>query len=402
ITQDYGTAITAPADPTKTGYTFGGWDKEIPATMPAENMTIAAKWGANDYIVKYYSEYGYATMNDQKFTYDVPQALNENTFLRTGYKFVGWAVEPDGEAIFADGEMVVNLVPGGEITLYAVWQLNIDILPFKTYLIYTKDAEHGEISVARSKMPAQTTVVIKVEADKGYELDTLTAKTYYGYTVPLFKQADGTYTFKMPMAQVNITATFKEIVVEPVHECPAAKFEDIDTEAWYHEAVDFMVEKNLMNGTSETKFSPDVTLNRAMIATILWRLEGEPVVNYAMSFTDVEADQWYTEAIRWAASTGIVKGFEDGTFKPTQTLTREQLATMLYRYEQTKGKGFTGLWMFNLRYEDAAEVSEWAYEAVCWMTMNEIIGEVDGKFDPKSGASRALTASAIYLLSKAE
>jgi len=75
---------------------------------------------------------------------------------------------------------------------------------------------------------------------------------------------------------------------------------------------------------------------------------------------------------------------------------------MLYRYEQTKGKGFTGLWMFNLRYEDAAEVSEWAYEAVCWMTMNEIIGEVDGKFDPKSGASRALTASAIYLLSKAE
>ena len=401
ITADYGTAITAPADPTKTGYTFGGWDKEIPATMPAGDMTITALWGANDYVVKFYSEYGYATMKDQRFTYDVAQALNENQFLRTGYKFVGWAVEPDGEAIFADGETVINLVPGGEITLYAVWQLNIDILPFKTYLIYTKDADHGEITVARNRMPAQTTVVIKVNPDNGYELDTIKAETYYGYQVPLYKEADGTITFKMPMAQVNITATFKKIEVAPVHECPAEKFADIDTDAWYHEGVDYVIEAGLMNGVSDTKFAPDNTLNRAMIATILWRLEGQPEVDFEMSFSDIEDGQWYTEAVRWAASVGIVNGFEDGTFKPTNAITRQQLATMMYRYEQSKGNGFTGMWAFRLDVADVADIGDWAYEAVCWMTMHDIMtADEDGMFYPKADATRATAAMVFYLISE--
>ncbi len=389
----YNTTPEFVGDPTRTGYTFAGWAPEVAETV-TKDVEYVARWGANDYVVKFYSEYGYATMKDQAFTYDVAQALNENEFLRTGYTFVGWAVTPDGEAIFADGETVMNLTAEGTITLYAVWKLKTDYLPFKTYLIYTKDAEHGEISVARSRMPAQTTVVIKVKADKGYELDTLSAKTDYGYTVPLYKQADGTYTFKMPMAQVNITATFKEIEVEPVHECPGAKFEDLSTDAWYHEGVDYMIENNLMNGVSDTKFSPDTTLNRAMIATILWRLEGEPKVDFEMSFTDVEDGQWYTEAIRWAASCGIVEGFEDGTFKPTDAITRQQLALMIYRYAESKDADVAVSTIPTNA--DAADVADWAKTAVYWAIENGIYVERDGAIEGLADATRAEAAVMIW------
>ncbi len=116
-----------------------------------------------------------------------------------------------------------------------------------------------------------------------------------------------------------------------------------------------------------------IIADRATIITRLWRLEGEPVVNYLIQFEDVPADTWYTEAVRWAASEGIVEGYCDTAFGPNDPITREQLATILYRYEQYHGGGFTGAWMFLLNYEDRAEISDWAYEALCWMSMKGVI-----------------------------
>ena len=183
--------------------------------------------------------------------------------------------------------------------------------------------------------------------------------------------------------------------------CPAARFEDVNLNAWYHDGVHYCVENGLMVGTGETTFAPQTTTSRAMIATILWRQAGSPVVNYLMDFSDVAQDMWYSEAIRWAASEGIAVGYGDGRFGPNDPITREQLATMLYHYEQKQGGGFVGMWAFRLDFSDVAEVSEWAYEPMCWMVMHGVIeGMDDGRLAPKGNATRAEAAAMLMRFGK--
>ena len=152
-----------------------------------------------------------------------------------------------------------------------------------------------------------------------------------------------------------------------------------------------------MNGVIENDtFAPDASASRATLITTLWRLAGEPVVNYAMNFADVPQDMWYSEAVRWAASERIVQGY-DGRFNPDDPITREELAVILYRYEQKMGGGFKGMWMFPLRYSDEAEVSEWAYEAICWLTMKGIyVSLEEGVLNPAEEATRADIAAFLH------
>ena len=178
--------------------------------------------------------------------------------------------------------------------------------------------------------------------------------------------------------------------------CPLGAFDDLDKTSWYHDGVEWALINGVMNGVGEGLFDPDGQTNRAMIVTMLHRMEGAPVVNYAMDFTDVEDGMWYTEAIRWAAANEIVTGYGDGRFGPTDPLTREQLATILYRFAKAKGLGFTGLWAFPLTFDDASDVSDWAYEAVCWMVMQGVIqGTGNNKLSPKGMASRAQVATML-------
>jgi uncharacterized protein YjdB len=185
--------------------------------------------------------------------------------------------------------------------------------------------------------------------------------------------------------------------------CPLGAFADLDKTSWYHDGVEWALINGVMNGVGEGLFDPDGRTNRAMIVTMLHRMEGAPVVNYAMDFTDVEDDMWYTEAIRWAAANEIVTGYGDGRFGPTDPLTREQLATILYRCAKAKGLGFTGLWAFPLTFDDASEVSDWAYEAVCWMVIQGVIqGTGNNKLSPKGMASRAQGATMLMRYNAAE
>jgi len=152
-----------------------------------------------------------------------------------------------------------------------------------------------------------------------------------------------------------------------------------------------------MKGYSDGTFQPDTAATRAVIVAALWQLEGKPVVNYAMTFEDVAQDAWYAEAVRWAASVGVVEGYSDEAFGPEDSITREQLAAILYRYEQHRGGGFKGSWMFRMDYTDLADVSDWAYEAMCWCTMNPIIEGKPGKLlDPKGTAARAQAAAMLH------
>lgn len=173
-------------------------------------------------------------------------------------------------------------------------------------------------------------------------------------------------------------------------------FVDVTESDWFYEAVDYVFQRDLMNGTDSTHFTPDGTSSRAMVATILWRMAGEPQVDYAMQFADVPVSGWYTEAVRWAASEGIATGYSDTKFGPDDPVTREQFAVMLYRYAQTLGEGFTGSWSFPLNFPDAAEVSDYAYEALCWMTMENVIqGMEDGGLHPQGTANRAQLATIL-------
>jgi len=174
-------------------------------------------------------------------------------------------------------------------------------------------------------------------------------------------------------------------------------FTDVKSGMWYTDAVEYVYHRGMMQGVGNNLFGIDATTTRAMLVTILWRLEGCPVVNYLMQFEDIAYETWYTEAIRWAASEKIVSGYSTTSFGPMDEITREQLASILYRYEQYKGGGFKGLWMFRMDYVDLADVSDWAYEAMCWMTMNNVISGLPGKIlDPKGTATRAQLASMLY------
>ena len=182
--------------------------------------------------------------------------------------------------------------------------------------------------------------------------------------------------------------------------CPSATFADLDIDAWYTDSTDFVIANGLMNGVGGDKFDPDGTTSRAMIVTILWRLEGSPIVNYAMDFEDVDAEQWYTEAIRWAASNKIVEGYGNGKFGTNDAITREQMVTTMWRYAKYKGYDVSVGENTNiLSYGDAFDVAEWAIPAMQWACGSGMIqGIADGStmnLQPQGNATRAQAAAIL-------
>ena len=128
--------------------------------------------------------------------------------------------------------------------------------------------------------------------------------------------------------------------------------------------------------------------DRAMAATMLWVMAGQPVVDFAPGFGDLDPEETYMRPVRWAASEGIIKGYDAKTFGPDDPVTREQFAVMLYRYAQKHGLGFTGAWYFPLNYPDAGEISDWADEAMHWVVMNAKPEDLGDKLEPKAVVTR--------------
>jgi len=172
------------------------------------------------------------------------------------------------------------------------------------------------------------------------------------------------------------------------------KFTDISKEAWYYDYVKAIVEKDFMKGTTEKEFAPDATLTRGMFVTVLYRIEGEPLVEDGVNFTDVADDQYYANAVKWASANGIVKGITETEFAPNVEVTREQMAAMLTRYaDYKKLEAAEG----DVSYTDDAEVSEYAKEAVKIANkLGILIGNTDGSFAPKKNATRA-EAAALFV-----
>ena len=180
----------------------------------------------------------------------------------------------------------------------------------------------------------------------------------------------------------------------------SGRFTDVKKDAWYHDAVKWAFDNGIMKGMSVNTFEPESNVTRAMVVAMLHRMAGEPEGSEDVNFADTDADAWYGPAVRWAAGEGVVYGYNDTEFGPNDNVTREQLAAILYRYAKAHGKGFDGAWAFPLDFSDAEDVSEYAYEPMCWMTMNGIInGMGDGTLSPYNNATRAQIAVMFMLFS---
>ena len=174
---------------------------------------------------------------------------------------------------------------------------------------------------------------------------------------------------------------------------------EIADETWDKEAAEWAAKTVLSDRTYS--WNSSAAISRAEAVTFLWKAAGSPVVNYAMPFKDVEEDAFYTEAARWAASEKILLGVSEDTFAPALSVTREQLAALIYRYAQSKGEGFSGLWMFLLDFEDASAVSNWADEAMHWCVMNGVINGVGGgKLDSQGTTTLKQACTVLYRVFK--
>ena len=189
--------------------------------------------------------------------------------------------------------------------------------------------------------------------------------------------------------------SFTEILEKNGDNCPSKAFADLDVNAWYHEAVDFVLLNGLMNGVDAEKglFDPNGILTRAQLVTVLYRMAGAPSVEELQHpFTDVAEDTWYTDAVLWAYNEGIVKGMDETTFAPNASITREQIATIFYRYAEGAPVEEDVLADF----ADAADVSDWAAEAMNWAVSTGLIqGMEDGTLVPKGNATRVQIAAIL-------
>ena len=267
----------------------------------------------------------------------------------------------------------------------------------------------GTVSVSPKSAPKGSTITITVDPDDGYELDQLTVKDSNGNTIAVTAKGDGQYTFEMPSGGVTIEVTFRESVWNRNYgdcprdnTCPIWPYTDARMTDWYHDGVHFCLENGLMVGYGDGIFGPNAPTTRAMLAMMLWRLEGCPAVNYTLDLENVKAGVWYTEAVRWTASQKLIRGYGNGKFGPSDTLTREQMATILYRYAQYKGNDVSAGEDTNiLTFGDATTVAEYAIPAMQWACGSGVItgkNAADGSgliLAPKGSTTRAEMATMV-------
>lgn len=300
------------------------------------------------------------------------------------YTFLGWF---DGTTTHQAGTEVVIMK---NTTFTAQWRNDEPPYTGKySYEISVAQPDNGSVDVDKYATEGET-VTITATPDVGYMLDVLSV-TAGGKELEVTDNGDGTYSFTMPSGKVSITAAFTEQLEEP-STTVADIFSDVVLGAWYTDAVQYAYDNGLMTGTSATTFEPNTTTTRGMIVSMLHRLEGSPAVGSA-EFSDVAGGDWYADPVAWAASEGIVGGYGDGTFGPNDPITREQMASILYRYADYKGLDVSARASLDA-YSDADSVSPWASDVMSWAVSEGIIsGMTEDTLAPQGTATRAQVAA---------
>lgn len=236
--------------------------------------------------------------------------------------------------------------------------------------------------------------ISKVTKNKGTTIDlaqyapTKSGATFEGW------YADKGLTKKITSVKLDANTTvYAKWTEAPVSGLP---FGDVKTADWFYNDVKYVYEKGMMAGTAADVFAPNATTTRAMIVTILYRLEGSPAVTGTNAFVDVPAGQWYTDAVNWAAANQIVKGTSSTTFAPNDSITREQMAAILYRYAQYKGYDVTKKADLS-GYSDNGQVSAYARDALAWANAAKLInGVTNTTLAPQGNATRAQVSAILH------
>lgn len=313
------------------------------------------------------------------------QTVTLSATPNSGYYFTGWQVISGNVSLQGN----TFIMPGEPVTVKA----NFARYSVQSGNIMVEETEHGSILVTPSRATSGTIITLEVIPDPGYELETLYVLNQRGDEIKLTDQGEGKKTFVMPQGNVTIKATFKPIECDGGEDCPSYHLTDVKVGAWYHYAVDYVVEHGIMEGTSATTFEPYGTLSRAMVVQVLYNLEGRPPVTGTSNFTDVKAYDWWNDAVIWATEIGVVQGYGDGTFLPKNPVTREEFALMMYHYAEYKGYDLSAKGDLS-SYPDSDKVSTWAEEAMQWANGNELItGFEDGTIRSKASTNRAQAAT---------
>ena len=318
-----------------------------------------------------------------------PTPAFSGTPSRTGYTFAGWSPSV-AETVSGTVVYTAQWTPSGgssgggggsSVTTYPVTNKS--------------DETNGSVKLSRSTAASGTTVTVTATPDSGDVVDQVNVTDKNGNTVRVTDKGDGIYTFTMPASQVWVEVVFAASIDDPDTPRADLPFLDVPAGAWYESAVSYVYKKNIMSGTGETLFSPTVTTTRGMIVSILYRLEGSPDVSGTPAFTDVASDQWYSNAVVWASAHGIVDGYGNGKFGPNDTITREQMASILYRYAKFKKCDVTASADLS-GYADAEHISSWARSAMAWANAEGLItGTSNATLNPTGFASRAEVASIL-------
>lgn len=264
----------------------------------------------------------------------------------------------------------------------------------------TQDIKKGElynIAFTKNTQPVQPngTVTVRIPIPDYFVTDACTVfrQEKNGTWTPLKARLEGKYiTFETDHFSLYSVVN-KDKGMTTYSKLP---FSDVRIADWFYNDVKYVYEKGMMSGTAADVFAPNATTTRAMIVTILYRLEGSPAVTGTNAFVDVPAGQWYTDAVNWAAANQIVKGTSATTFAPNDSITREQMAAILYRYAQYKGYDVTKKADLS-GYSDNGQVSAYAKDALAWANAAKLInGVTNTTLAPQGNATRAQVSAILH------
>ena len=379
ITQDYGTAITAPADPTRNGYTFVGWSPALPAAMPAENMTVTAQWRVNRYTITYDLDRGTADDNPTGYTVETETFTLKNP-TRPGYIFSGWS----GTGLTGEDNLTVTIPKGstGNRSYTAHWRYNGG---YRYYTIKATAGAGGSISPSGNVSVREgSDRTFTITPDKGYAVSNVKID---GKSIGAVRS----YTFENVRHAHTIEVSFMKAGGNP----QTGVFVDVATGSYYEDAVDWAVENGITTGVSANRFDPNGVCTRAQAVTFLWRAAGSPKPETrTMPFTDVPAGSYYYDAVLWAVENGITKGTSDTRFSPDDTCTRAQIVTFLWRSEKSPAAGSRNPF---------ADVKSTAYyaDAVLWAVREDITkGTTSTTFSPNADCTRAQIVTFLWRCKK--
>ena len=292
----------------------------------------------------------------------------------SGYDFSGWTV--NGEAV--EGGATKTFTINGNTTITANFTVHHSSSgggssSGSSTTVSASKSDNGSVSIDKTSASKGSTVTVTVKAKDGYKLDKLTITDAKGKNVEVTDKGNGKFSFVMPEGKVTVTPTF---VADNGSQTESKSYSDVKTGDWYADAVKYVTDKGLMNGTDDNQFSPNASTTRGMLMTVLARYAGEDTTGGAT---------WYEKGMEWAKTNGV----SDGT-NPNANITREQLVTMMYRYAGSpKADGKLD------SFSDAASVSTYAADAMQWAVANGIVNGSNGKLNPQNNATRAEVAAIL-------